>query len=73
MPLFEFVCETCKTSREILVRGDEKPVCPECGSSRMRKQASAFAPLSSSEGASTPCSAASSCCQRAEGACPYQR
>jgi putative FmdB family regulatory protein len=38
MPLFDFECEDCHTEVELLVRGDEKPECPECHSPNMRKQ-----------------------------------
>jgi len=40
MPLFDFVCKTCGTSFELLVRGSGAPVCPECGSAELDKQVS---------------------------------
>jgi putative FmdB family regulatory protein len=73
MPLFGFVCQECQTESEILVRGNEKPACPRCGSARLAKQLSAFATLSSSGGRSEmppPCGA-SSCCQMEGGGCPF--
>lgn len=40
MPLFDFVCKTCGSSFELLVRGSSVPVCPECGSAELQKQVS---------------------------------
>ncbi len=67
MPLFEFTCQECKETHELLVRGSEKPACPKCGSKKMEKQASHFAPMS---GAPAPppgcggCANAGSCAMR---------
>ena len=30
MPIFEYACEKCQSEFELLVRGDDKPACPEC-------------------------------------------
>jgi len=73
MPLFEFVCEKCAMQNEILVRGNEKPRCPACGSTRLTKQASAFAPaVARNAPEAAPCASAGSCSQAAGGGCPYQ-
>ncbi|MBP8128387.1 MAG: zinc ribbon domain-containing protein [Candidatus Hydrogenedentes bacterium] len=65
MPLFSYACAACGAKSEILVRGNEEPACPQCGSRRMEKQASHFAALSSAASApacaSGACAAASSC------------
>jgi putative FmdB family regulatory protein len=37
MPLYEYTCDKCQTEFELLIRGDEKPACPDCGSSRLHK------------------------------------
>ncbi|PQO26107.1 zinc ribbon domain-containing protein [Blastopirellula marina] len=37
MPLFEYTCEACQSQFELLVRGSEKPKCPECGSAKLEK------------------------------------
>jgi putative FmdB family regulatory protein len=37
MPLYEYHCTSCSTDFELLVRGHEKPHCPECDSSRLEK------------------------------------
>lgn len=40
MPLYEYTCQKCKSDVELLIRGDEQPECPECGSTRLEKQLS---------------------------------
>ena len=68
MPLFTFYCNHCEQQSEILIRGAESPVCPQCGSGDIVKQASTFAPkMGASFSASGP-SKCESCCSR--GACP---
>jgi putative FmdB family regulatory protein len=67
MPLFAYVCKKCGESSEILVRSEEKPACPGCGSKQLEKQMSQFAPVS---GASRG-PACESCCPSA-GSCSLQ-
>ena len=46
MPIYEYTCKSCDKSFEKLVRtmsGDEKIVCPECGSTRTARALSLFA------------------------------
>ncbi len=43
MPLFEFYCEHCQNSVELLAARGEKPGCPKCGSKKMEKLMSAAA------------------------------
>lgn len=31
MPIYEYTCRSCDADFELLIRGGEKPVCPECG------------------------------------------
>ena len=38
MPLYEYVCDDCHQPAELLIRGNEKPVCPQCGSQRLEKK-----------------------------------
>lgn len=40
MPIYEYRCERCVETVEILVRASEQPACPECGSTRLEKQLS---------------------------------
>lgn len=38
MPLYEYLCEECKSEIELLIRGEETPQCSSCGSSKLAKQ-----------------------------------
>lgn len=40
MPIYEFDCQDCGRQVEILVRGNESPVCPECSSPSLEKRLS---------------------------------
>jgi putative FmdB family regulatory protein len=42
MPIYEFVCMSCETHFEELVRGDMEIACPECGATKVAKQLSTF-------------------------------
>lgn len=49
MPLFEYECKDCRKTFEVLVKNaDDKISCPECGSKKVEKMLSHFAPLGSS-------------------------
>jgi putative FmdB family regulatory protein len=37
MPIYEYSCDSCSSEFELLVRGSEKPACPDCGSTRLEK------------------------------------
>ena len=37
MSLYEYSCQKCSQKIELLVRGDEKPVCPHCQSTKLTK------------------------------------
>ena len=44
MPLFEFVCDKCRTEfEELVLRAGEKIVCPKCGAAKVTKKMSRFA------------------------------
>jgi putative FmdB family regulatory protein len=44
MPLYEYVCDDCRTRFEKLVRAwGEAVVCPKCASAAVEKQLSTFA------------------------------
>lgn len=57
MPLFGYTCLSCNGQHELLVRSNEKVVCPACGSQKMERQLSRFAPVvgTSSEPACSGC------------------
>ncbi|HPO12126.1 MAG TPA: zinc ribbon domain-containing protein [Candidatus Hydrogenedentes bacterium] len=71
MPVFGYCCRKCTWSGEILIRGAEAPVCPECGSQALEKQMSHFAPMRGAEKSTAHAPACASCCN-ASGSCPYQ-
>ena len=62
MPIYEYICSKCKRQFELLIRGDDKPVCPECGGGDLEKQWSV--PAAHTNG--TP----SSCPTGDTGGCP---
>ncbi len=37
MPIYEYSCEECENQFEELVRGDEIPQCPSCGSENLER------------------------------------
>jgi putative FmdB family regulatory protein len=37
MPLFDFQCKSCGHEFEALVRGQSKPVCPQCTSADLER------------------------------------
>lgn len=47
MPMFEFECPACEHTFEELVRTNQMPACPTCGTSDIRKLLSAPAVRSS--------------------------
>ena len=65
MPLFGYICRGCGAQSEMLVRADEKVLCPECGSSKVERQMGRFAPVMG-KSAEPACS---SCAMANEGCC----
>lgn len=43
MPIYEYVCMRCESHFEELVRAEETPPCPDCGSTQATRQFSVFA------------------------------
>lgn len=37
MPLYEYQCNDCHAEVELLIRGDERPECPQCHSDKMQR------------------------------------
>lgn len=37
MPIYEYACRKCKQTAELLIRGEERPACPRCGSVDLSK------------------------------------
>ncbi|HXJ37894.1 MAG TPA: zinc ribbon domain-containing protein [Bryobacteraceae bacterium] len=53
MPIYEYLCESCDTKFEKLVRRAEDVLesgCPKCGQKHLRQEYSTFAARSSSPG-----------------------
>lgn len=49
MPLFGYECKNCNKTFELLVKNaDEEVTCPQCGSKKMERMLSHFAPLGTS-------------------------
>ena len=53
MPLFEYFCEDCHGTQELLVGRTEKPACTKCGGKKMNKLMSTAA-VRMSSGSSLP-------------------
>jgi putative FmdB family regulatory protein len=64
MPLYEYLCNACRTRFERYVRAfGEAVACPECHSSAVEKQLSTFAMAAASPPAAAPrAPARSGCC-----------
>ena len=43
MPIYEYICDKCQNEFEVLVRGQEKPECPQCGGRKLDKKLSTVA------------------------------
>jgi len=37
MPIYEYACSGCQSEFELLIRGDERPECPDCGGRQLDK------------------------------------
>lgn len=48
MPIYEYVCETCKNNFEKLVSREDYVFCPSCNSDQLTKQFSRFGMTASS-------------------------
>ena len=77
MPLYEYTCRKCNSDFELLIRGDEAPECPGCGSRKLEKHLSLAAAHTASASSPLPiCGAPSmSACGRPEcgmGRCAFE-
>jgi putative FmdB family regulatory protein len=56
MPIYEFHCDACDRDSEILVRSSEwkGTKCPNCGSTKLKKNLSVFASSTSTGSSSAP-------------------
>lgn len=60
MPIYEYRCDDCGEVCEILVRGEETPVCEKCGGNKLTRIFSTTAP---------PSDAGPNCAARDMGLC----
>jgi putative FmdB family regulatory protein len=51
MPIYAYACADCAHEFETLVRSNESPACPECGSERLDRQISLIAKPASGDAA----------------------
>ena len=61
MPIYEYTCDSCGHEFELLIRGSQRPECPECGKARLTKKFSVPAAHSSDS--------TDACSLRGPGAC----
>lgn len=67
MPLYEYDCKECgKRFEHLQYSADDKPVCPHCGSRKLTKAFSVFAPATGGGGEPPP-----PCGQGACDSCRY--
>ena len=71
MPLYEYVCRTCKREFEALVFGESRPDCPDCSGVDLEKIFSSFAVNDGGFGKPSPSVNACGSCgdPRGQGAC----
>jgi putative FmdB family regulatory protein len=64
MPIYEFHCEKCERDSEILVRSSDwkGTACPHCGSKKLSKKFSTFAPAGAGESHSHGNGGGGHCC-----------
>jgi putative FmdB family regulatory protein len=68
MPLFEYQCNECGKSNEILILSKtDLPKCNFCGSSNMKKLLSAHSSISGSVNYNMPGSGDTACCGSSPG------
>jgi putative FmdB family regulatory protein len=60
MPIYEYVCRSCRHAFEQIVHGSKRPKCPSCGAGSAEKQLSVFA-TAVKEGSSDGFESAGSC------------
>jgi len=68
MPLYDFKCQDCDETCEILViSGDDVPVCAHCGSKNLEKLMAAHSSMSGSVRSAFPGPGDTACCGSAVG------
>jgi putative FmdB family regulatory protein len=74
MPIYEFHCAKCGQDSEVLVRSTqwEGTPCPRCGSKKLSKKLSVFAPALGSPEPAPSCTGNPSTCGGCCGGGPHQ-
>jgi putative FmdB family regulatory protein len=69
MPIYEFLCKTCKKPFEVIrpMSATEDPACPECGGAEVSRKLSVF--FSGAAGAKASGGGGGSCCSGGGCAC----
>jgi putative FmdB family regulatory protein len=67
MPVFEYICEKCQHEFEALVGTADKPECPSCRNSELKKKFSTFATVVKNEAFA----ACDSCAASEHGGCGH--
>lgn len=62
MPIYEYYCGACDKKFETLVRGNEAPACPQCGTNDLKKLLSTCGFVSKDAGGGTVSASAGSSC-----------
>jgi putative FmdB family regulatory protein len=75
MPIYEYQCERCSKTFEILQRAKEKVSCPTCGSRKLKKLLSLFSSPNATAGLKGCASESAACsAERCEsGSCPMSQ
>jgi putative FmdB family regulatory protein len=72
MPIYEYACPSCGREFEELIRGDEKPACPNCGDVHVQRQMSVLAAhMANSDGSACPSRDDCAMAHRCSGSCGH--
>ena len=69
MPIYEYTCKDCGNDFELLIRGQETPVCPSCGKKHLTKSFSVPAAHCGHESKELPCRSAGCDMGQCSGMC----
>ncbi|MCU0958843.1 MAG: zinc ribbon domain-containing protein [Pirellulaceae bacterium] len=71
MPIYEYVCKKCHFEFETLIRGEERPECPNCGDKKLERLLSVPAAHTSSSPSTPPCGEACGLGRDGGGPCGF--
>lgn len=67
MPIYEYLCQACGKTSELIMRSDTRIACEHCGSVKMKKALSTFAAHTAATPQMPPC--AGGCAGFRQGQC----